>query len=105
MIRSLSIKQKKKEFEYVAQVFVDPFAEAKEQLAAERAEELKRKSEGSGVKPKKATKQPLKIFRDGVGKYLNLQEVSNSKKDKSEEVPSKKSKKDANYNFGSFDSW
>ncbi|KAJ2952549.1 hypothetical protein O0L34_g6870 [Tuta absoluta] len=90
------------------QVFVDPFQEAEEQLAIERAEELKRQAEleGPGVKPKKATKQPLKVFRDGVGKYLNLQEVaSTSKPAKPDETPVKKTKKDKNYNFGSFDSW
>ncbi|CAH2217332.1 jg5642 [Pararge aegeria aegeria] len=92
----------------VAQVFVDPFAEAEEQLIAERAEELKRKAEaeGPGVKPKKASKQPLKVFRDGVGKYLNLQEVTTtSKTPKNQETLAKKSKKDNNYNFGSFSSW
>lgn len=75
------------------------------QIAAERAEEIKKQAE-SGVKPKKANKQPLKVFRDGVGKYLNLQELSStSKASKGQEVPTKKAKKDANYNFGSFDAW
>ncbi|GBP26172.1 Peptidyl-prolyl cis-trans isomerase-like 2 [Eumeta japonica] len=91
-----------------AQVFVDPFAEAAEQLANERLEELKRKAEAEdpGIKPKKASNQPLKVFREGVGKYLNLQELTNvNKGNKNEEVPTKKSKKETNYKFGSFDSW
>lgn len=78
------------------------------QLTKERAEELKRQVEesGPGVKPKKASKQPLKVFREGVGKYLNLQVASTSgKSTKNEEVPAKKTKKDKNFNFGNFDSW
>lgn len=76
------------------------------QLVAERAAELKRQAEeeGPGVKPKKAVKQPLKVFREGVGKYLNLEELSTNKANKSQE-PAKKLKKDNNYKFGSFESW
>lgn len=74
-------------------------------MAAERAEELKRQAEenSAGIKPKKATKQPLKVFREGVGKYLNLP-ASNNKSQKNEAVPTKKAKK-GNYEFGGFDSW
>ncbi|XP_028028823.1 RING-type E3 ubiquitin-protein ligase PPIL2 [Bombyx mandarina] len=87
-----------------AQVFVDPFAEAEEELAKERAAELKRKAEEKdpGVRPKKAT-QPLKVFREGVGKYLNLQE-STTKPGKDQEIPTKKPKKDVT-SFGNFDTW
>lgn len=68
-------------------------------------EELKRQAEARpGVKPKKASSQPLKVFRSGVGKYLDLQE-STSKTAKTQEVPTKKMKKDKVYKFGSFDSW
>lgn len=72
----------------------------------ERAAELKRQAEeaGPGVKPKKASKQPLKVFRSGVGKYLNLQD-SSTKPNKSDEVPTKKVKKEGNYKFGSFEAW
>ncbi|VVC95358.1 unnamed protein product [Leptidea sinapis] len=89
-----------------AQVFVDPFAEAEEQLLAERAEELKKQAEAEskGIKPKKANNQPLKVFRDGVGKYLNLQELTNNKTT-NKEVPAKKVKKDTKSGFGSFESW
>ncbi|XP_047988392.1 RING-type E3 ubiquitin-protein ligase PPIL2 [Leguminivora glycinivorella] len=88
-----------------AQVFVDPFAEAEEQLMEERAAELKKQSEesGPGVKPKKASTQPLKVFRTGVGKYLNLE--PSSSKPKPDETPAKKPKKEGNYKFGSFDAW
>lgn len=76
------------------------------QLIKERAEELKRQEiEGSGMKSKKASKQPLKVFRDGVGKYLNLNENSTETKAKNKDVPSKKTKKEGKYYFGSFDSW
>lgn len=78
------------------------------QLAKERAEELKRKAEteGASVRPKKA-KQPLKVFRDGVGKYLNLQEASTTSKvqGKPQDVPAKKPKKEGGYGFKGFDNW
>lgn len=74
-------------------------------MVIERAEELKRKAEmeGAGVKPKKASTQPLKVFRDGVGKYLSLQPAP--KATKNEEVPAKKTKTNSKYKFGSFYSW
>lgn len=73
---------------------------------------MKRKAEteGSQVRPKKA-KQPLKVFRDGVGKYLNLQEVAppaastSSKAAKTQEAPAKKVKKEGKFGFGGFDNW
>lgn len=80
------------------------------QLIKDRAEELKRKAEaeGSQVRPKKA-KQPLKVFRDGVGKYLNLQEVAppatTTKTAKTQEPPAKKVKTDKKFGFGGFDNW
>lgn len=56
------------------------------------------------MRPKKA-QQPLKVFRTGVGKYLNLQELSTSKlQAKTQEVPAKKPKKEGG-GFGGFDNW
>lgn len=55
-----------------AQVFVDPFQEADEQLANARAEELERVQREAQEKQSKMNKaQPLKVFRSGVGKYLD----------------------------------
>lgn len=93
-------------------IFSKPLVVGLLQLVKDRAEELKRKAEteGSQVRPKKA-KQPLKVFRDGVGKYLNLQEVAppaaptGSKTTKGQEVPAKKVKKDGKFGFGGFDNW
>lgn len=44
------------------------------QLAAERAEEMKKKTqEAEANKSERGdSKQPLKIYRSGVGKYLDL---------------------------------
>lgn len=55
-----------------AQVFVDPYQEADEQLAKEREEELQRKAEEELLKKRKQEAQKsLKVFRSGVGKYIN----------------------------------
>lgn len=57
-----------------AQVFVDPYEEADEQLAKEREEERKRIEEEERIKKQKLEAQKsLKVFRSGVGKYINPQ--------------------------------
>lgn len=56
-----------------AQVFVDPFQEADERLAAERAEEMERAAkETERLKSKRQTADDgvLKAYRSGVAKYL-----------------------------------
>lgn len=56
-----------------AQVFVDPFQEADEQLAIERAAEIERLAQ-EAAKNKSNNKMEkndvLKIYRSGVGKYI-----------------------------------
>lgn len=90
-----------------ASVFVDPYQEADDQLAAERAEELKKlaeeKAASSRVAPKKDA--ALKVYRSGVGKYIP--KLDNIKPEKSEAVsePAPKKKKVAGYQFGSFSNW
>lgn len=85
-----------------AQIFVDPFAEADEQLAKERADELARAAKAEQEKVPKPRKQPLTVFRSGVGKYLNLKEPAPSTSN--EAGPSKK-RKEKPGNFGSFSNW
>jgi len=61
-------------------VFVNPFQEALEQLAKERAEEAQKQAEAV-VEAKKQRKrnEPLKVYREGVAKYLNLQALKASR--------------------------
>lgn len=56
-----------------AQVFVDPFQEADEQLAAERAVEIERLAQeaAKNKSDNEAGKNDvLKVYRSGVGKYI-----------------------------------
>lgn len=88
------------------QVFVDPYQEADEQLASEReAETEKQLKEKQELAKKKlgAKKQPLKVYREGVGKYL----TALSQKPvvpQSGQPPSKKKKITSN-SLGNFNSW
>uniref|UniRef100_A0A1I8P751 RING-type E3 ubiquitin-protein ligase PPIL2 n=1 Tax=Stomoxys calcitrans TaxID=35570 RepID=A0A1I8P751_STOCA len=64
------------------QVYVDPFKEAEEQLAKERAEEAeKQQQEKNAEITKKRLKEPLKVYREGVGKYLNIQAAKQAQKE------------------------
>lgn len=62
---------------YRAQVFVDPFGEAEEQLTKER-DDARQKVEDEAKKKeiKRKTDQPLQIFSKGIGKYINKAEIS-----------------------------
>lgn len=58
-----------------AQVFVDPYQEADDQLAAERAAEIARAAEEArknNSTNKQETSNVLKAFRSGPGKYLRM---------------------------------
>lgn len=55
-----------------AQIFVNPYDEADEQLAQERLAEVNKQKEEDQVKIRKANaEKKLKIYKDGVGKYIN----------------------------------
>ncbi|KAK0085615.1 hypothetical protein PV326_005842 [Microctonus aethiopoides] len=76
-----------------AQVFVDPFQEADEQLVAERAAEAERIAEEA--KNKESAKKNergnvLKAYHSGVGKFINISQETNSAQ--SIELPAKKKK-------------
>lgn len=84
-----------------AQVFVDPYEEADEMLAKERAEEINKQREEEQKKRQKMNAQKtLKVFKSGVGKYINPKSSTSTE---NPDVPAKKSK-GGNYNFN-FDSW
>ena len=101
-------------------MFVDPFQEVDEQLAKERAEELERiQREAEAKRDKTAGKkssQPLKVFRSGVGKYLDTSVTKVLPAQASGETPgtsgttndalkAKKRKVASSDGFGNFSSW
>lgn len=61
------------------QIFVDPFQEADDQLAAERAEDLEKQRQAVVEEEKKKQRaQPLKVYRQGIGKYLSSTKATTS---------------------------
>ncbi|KZC06381.1 PREDICTED: peptidyl-prolyl cis-trans isomerase-like 2 [Dufourea novaeangliae] len=90
------------------QVFVDPFQEADDQLAAERIVEATRLAEEAAKKKSsnKMEKNELKIYRSGVGKYIKMDKDENKveKEESSIEPVAKKKTATAN-SFGDFSSW
>ncbi|XP_004537508.1 peptidyl-prolyl cis-trans isomerase-like 2 [Ceratitis capitata] len=92
-----------------AQVFVDPFKEALEELEKERAAEVEKQVQvAAEVKKQKRLNEPLKVYRQGVGKYLNLKEVkANSTPDSSGKIDAtkKKQKSLGKASFGDFSGW
>lgn len=95
-----------------AQVFVDPFHEAEEQLALERTEELERqRKEGLEQQKKKQANQTLKVYRQGVGKYLRSTVIKDTNNEQgtssasSSSGPVIKKKKPVKGGFGDFSSW
>lgn len=99
-----------------AHIFVDPFQEADEQLAKERAEELEKQQKAAADEQKRKERaQPLKVFRSGVGKYLNTTAIKTSGQQDAQAAAStaanvseptiKKKKPNSNYGFGNFGSW
>lgn len=89
-----------------AQIFVDPYQEADEQLAGERQAELERlqkEKEELTKKKSNAKKQPLKVYREGVGKYLT--KLSSKPQTSTSGEPSAKKQKNSNYSFNNFNSW
>ncbi|XP_034192700.1 RING-type E3 ubiquitin-protein ligase PPIL2 [Osmia lignaria lignaria] len=91
-----------------AQVFVDPFQEADEQLIAEReaeAERLAQESARNKSDDKRGKKEDLKVYRSGVGKYIKMDKDEKTEKDESNTAPAIKKKKVAANSFGDFSSW
>lgn len=91
-------------------VFVDPFVEADEQLAKEREDEIERqrKAVEEEAKRKQQRNQPLKVYRDGIGKYLNIGSGNSKTAEENVEdvtVAKKQKRKDATYKFENFSSW
>lgn len=94
------------------QVFVDPFLEADEELAKQRSDELERVQREAQEKQKKTARaQPLKVFRSGVGKYLDkdvtkrLVEPEASTSGADPTLTKKRKKEETISKLGNFNSW
>lgn len=78
-------------------------------LAKERADELEKQQKAAADEIKrKERNQPLKVFRSGVGKYLNTAatpSTSSNQLANNTGEPLSKKKKGKNYGFGDFGSW
>lgn len=86
------------------QIFVDPYQEADDQLAVERqaeVEKLQKEKEEIAKKKKCAKNPPLKVVREGVGKYLAKMKTTATT---TNGEPSAKKKKSIN-DFKDFSKW
>ncbi|XP_012057135.1 PREDICTED: peptidyl-prolyl cis-trans isomerase-like 2 [Atta cephalotes] len=89
------------------QVFVDPFQEADDQLAAERvaeAERLAQEVSQNKSTDKKDKNDIQKIYRSGIGKYVKLEQEKLDKWDGNAE-PLTKKKKVSSQSYGDFSSF
>lgn len=75
-------------------------------MSQERATEIKeREEEILEKKRREARAKELKVFRKGVGKYLNIPNKSEKTPEIKNQEPPAKKKKDATYQFQNFNSW
>lgn len=89
-----------------AHIFVDPYQEADEQLAKERQDDLEKQQKAIlDEKKRKEKAQPLKLFRSGVGKYLNTDSVKSANATAGSNEPTAKKSKLQSSAFGNFSSW
>jgi peptidyl-prolyl cis-trans isomerase-like protein 2 len=85
-----------------ADVFVDPYEEVDEELAEARrleAEKLRKEKEELAAKKVQSKPKELKVYREGVGKYLAK---ASTKTSSGVEPPSKKSKSSYSFNFNNW---
>ncbi|BFG05691.1 RING-type E3 ubiquitin-protein ligase PPIL2 [Drosophila madeirensis] len=88
-----------------AQVFVNPFADAVAQLAKERENEAASVQEtAEKAEQQKRLNEPLKVYREGVGKYLKLNAAPKKPESPLLAAQAAKRKKLAG-GFGDFSSW
>lgn len=102
-----------------AQIFVDPFQEADEQLERDRAEDVEKlRLAAIEEQKKKHRAQPLKVYRQGIGKYLSSTSATATVTSQSsvavaaatsaienEYAQKKKKKPDFGYKLDNFNSW
>ncbi|XP_076265278.1 RING-type E3 ubiquitin-protein ligase PPIL2 [Rhynchophorus ferrugineus] len=86
-----------------AQIFVNPYEEADELLAKEREEEKTKEIKKIEEEKKKVIREtPLKIFKSGVGKYINPNVLKGSEVETSSEPSTKKKKTTYSFNFNNW---
>lgn len=95
-----------------AEVFVDPFKEADEQLAEQRAAVVEEQRQRAAAELKqKQRAQPVKVFRQGVGKYLDktasgtTTPAATAANSDEPTAAAKKAKRSTDYRFKDFSSW
>lgn len=105
-----------------AEVFVDPFKEADDALAEQRAAVVEQNRQAvADEERRKQRAQPVKVYRQGVGKYLNKDIASTSSSGAAvgagsveptaaavldqHAVVAKKAKRSADYKFNDFSGW
>ncbi|KAH9524189.1 hypothetical protein Btru_053755 [Bulinus truncatus] len=90
-------------------VFTDPYEEADEQLKKEREEELEKQqqeTEKEKKNKKKTDEVKIKVYKQGVGKYINSAAVKRSVTSSTDDDTATDSKKKkTSYDFGNFNSW
>lgn len=89
-------------------IFVDPYQEADDQLAQERQDEQEKRQKAILEEKKRKEKaQPLKVFRPGVGKYLNTDSAKKlaANATPADDEPIGKKNKKTSAAFGNFSSW
>lgn len=90
-----------------AQAFVDPYQEADDQLMKERAAEIEKQQQLVLAEQKRKQKaKPLKVYREGIGKYLNTgSEIKSTPSETATSEPLPKIQKKGANGFGNFTSW
>lgn len=94
-------------------IFVDPFQEADEQLAKERADDIEKQQKAIIEEQKrKERNRPLTVFRSGIGKYLNTDASDSSSAataiaatSSEPAIKKKKPETKSSNGFGNFSSW
>lgn len=88
------------------QVYVNPFEEAAEQLAKERADEAASKQvAATKLEQQKRLNEPLKVYRDGVGKYLKPSASKKPEAITQLSTANSAKKKKISSCYGDFSSW
>uniref|UniRef100_A0A0B7A8V7 RING-type E3 ubiquitin transferase n=1 Tax=Arion vulgaris TaxID=1028688 RepID=A0A0B7A8V7_9EUPU len=88
-------------------VFADPYEEADEQLKTEREEELEKERVKEEEKKKALNKKEdggPKVYKQGIGKYINASAKKRIAPSEDEDSEAKK-KKTGSHGFGDFSSW
>ncbi|XP_065211113.1 RING-type E3 ubiquitin-protein ligase PPIL2 [Planococcus citri] len=112
MIEQVEVDNKDRPIEDIiilkTQVFVDPYQEVDDQLAADRAAEIEKQTAEENKKTGVAVGASTKVFKRGIGKYINPEVATSKTREEATEpvatTPLRKKKK-GNYGIGSLNVW